>query len=140
MSFYDKKSLVILTVLYKLVEVYYTGNDKDLLLHRIQLLIGEYKIGLRKAEHTWIKYYTILIGNKIADTEFEVSDPLVLSIVFMVAENYRMILKNPRRIVAWESVENFLAKKTELNSIEFNDQYDKAEKICSLLIDDYLYL
>jgi hypothetical protein len=139
MSFYDKKALVILTVLYQLIEIYYVENDKDLLKHRLQLLIAEYKIGLRKAEHVWIRYYATLMGNYIKEQQIEATTPFLLSLIFMVSEQYRMILKNPRRIVAWESVENFLSKRPELNLDSNILQYDQAEKINSLLFNDDLY-
>lgn len=140
MSFNDKKTLVILKVIYKLVELYYFEEDKDVLLHRINLLFNEYKIELRKAEYAWISHYSLKIGNQLADLKIEATAPLILSVLFRVAENYRMILKNPRRIVAWESLENFLAKHIIVNDIKYYAQYDLAEKIEKVIFNDQLFL
>lgn len=140
MSFQDRKALVILSILYKLVEVYYKESDKDTLLHRIQLLIAEYKIGLKKSEHSWIKHYINRFSITIEEEKIEAEPPFIVSLLFMVAEEYRMVLKNPRRVAAWESVENFVAKNKELNNAAFSIHYDAADKINSLLFNDDLYL
>lgn len=143
MSFYDRKALVILSILWNMVNIHteISKQDKEVLLHRIQLCINEYKTNLKKKEHTWIQLYLSKFNALIFSDKFDLDFSLsfLYSLIYIVSEHYLEFLKNPRRIAVWDSLESFISKQEPLKKID-EKAIETAEKINELIFNDCLFL
>ena len=139
MSFYDKKTLVILSVLWYLVN----SNVKE---HRKRVLKGieqvqfYYKINLKPKDWKWIRRHTKKFNIRFLELELKFSSYAILVLVFMIAEHYREFLKFPQRVVVWELLENQMIKFFISTREICNSDIELVNKFMELLLNDCLYL
>lgn len=137
-SFYDKKALVVLTILWNLVK---NSNieRKQTLLHRIQQVMVYYKIGINRNDFRWIRHFVTQMSMRVLELSFAINDESVMLLTFWVAEHYREIIKNNQKLAVWETLENFTVEK--ISHVDPNSKsLIIAEKLTDILIQDNLYL
>ena len=139
MSFYDKKALVILMILWHLSKEY-VSKRQDLLLHRLEQTMVYYKIGMRKKDYRWIKFHTQQFQIRLEEHKDSFDEIAIVFLVSMIAEHYRLLVKNKQRLAVWDILENYcLPYLKQLNESQIA-LYEKMENILELLLKDLLYL
>jgi hypothetical protein len=139
MSFYDKRALVVLMILWHLSKEY-VSHRQDLLLHRLEQTMVYYKIGLKKKDHKWVKFYIQQFQIRLEEYKDSFSEIAVIFLVSMVAEHYWGLVKNKQRLAVWDTLSNYcLPYLNKLNESQIA-LYEKMENILELLLQDLLYL
>jgi len=139
MSFYDKKTIVVLKVLWFLVKNYLL-EDKQQMLRKIEQIIVFYKPGLKKKDVKWINYHVSKLNVILIEYKRQLTQQKLLALIFMVSEHYRLLLKNETRKIVWENLETYSAKIINKNKIPVNDEIEFVEKIYEEIVNDNLYL
>jgi len=139
MSYYDKRALVILTILWHLSKEY-VSERQDLLLHRLEQTMVYYRIGMRKKDYRWIKLHTQQFQIRLEEYKDSFNESAVVFLISIIAEHYRLLAKNKQRLAVWNTLENFcLPCLKQLNESQIA-LYEKMENILELLLKDLLYL
>ena len=138
-SFYDKKTIVVLKVLWFLVKNYLL-EDKQQMLRKIEQIIVFYKPGLKKKDVKWINYHVSKLNVILIEYKRQLTQQKLLALIFMVSEHYRLLLKNETRKIVWENLETYSAKIINKNKIPVNDEIEFVEKIYEEIVNDNLYL
>jgi hypothetical protein len=134
MSFYDRKALVILSVLWYIVKNNLT-KKKEKVLKRIEQVMHYYKIGMKKRDQKWIRHHVMKFQAEFVGAE--INQEVIISLIFMVAEYYRERLKSPARIAVWDILESYCVL---IGIVEYNtENLEKSERFFNLLINDVLY-
>jgi len=139
MSFYDKKTIVVLKVLWFLVKNYLL-EDKQQMLRKIEQIIVFYKPGLKKKDVKWINYHVSKLNVILIEYKRQLTQQKLLALIFMISEHYRLLLKNETRKIVWENLETYSAKIINKNKIPVNDEIEFVEKIYEEIVNDNLYL
>ena len=139
MSFYDKKTIVVLKVLWFLVKNYLL-EDKQQMLRKIEQIIVFYKPGLKKKDVRWVNYHVSKLNVILIEYKRQLTQQKLLALIFMVSEHYRLLLKNETRKIVWENLETYSAKIINKNKIPVNDEIEFVEKIYEEIVNDNLYL
>ena len=138
-SFYDKKTIVVLKVLWFLVKNYLL-EDKQQMLRKIEQIIVFYKPGLKKKDVRWVNYHVSKLNVILIEYKRQLTQQKLLALIFMVSEHYRLLLKNETRKIVWENLETYSAKIINKNKIPVNDEIEFVEKIYEEIVNDNLYL
>lgn len=139
MSFYDKKTVVVLKVLWYLVRNHLLENKQEM-LRKIEQIIVFYKGDIKKKDMMWINLHVNKLNVLLINYQKELTQTKLLALIYMVSEHYRRLLKNEVRKVVWGNLENYSSKVIAKNKMLVNEEIEFVEKIYEEIVNDLLYL
>ena len=139
MSFYDKKTVVVLKVLWYLVKNHLL-EDQQQMLRKIEQIIVFYKGDIRKKDIMWINYHINKLNVILVNYQKNLTQTKLLALIYMISEHYRLIMRNETRKIVWENLENYSSKIIKRDKMLVNDEIEFVEKIYEEIVNDLLYL
>lgn len=139
MSYYDKKTVVILKVLWYLVKNY-LSEDQEHILKKIEQIIVFYKNDIKKKDIKWINYHVSMLNVILIEYKKNLNNEKLIALIFMVSERYYSLLRNETRKIVWNNLmtysSNIINKSNRLKETEI----DLVDRIYEEIVNDLLYL